>query len=76
MKKLAFLVIVAALAYSFVQEQGVSIPGLSSWNNSTETAHSKLHTAKDKVIFKFKEKALLREFYLMTSRDHDTRNSY
>jgi hypothetical protein len=44
MKKLAFLVIVAALAYSLVQEQGISIPGLSSWNNSTgstlQTAYS------------------------------------
>ena len=44
MKKLLVLVVVAALAYGFVQKQGISLPGLSSW---TQGADSTLQDAYD-----------------------------
>ena len=38
MKKLIFLVVAVALAlaYGYVQEQGISIPSLSSWSHSSD----------------------------------------
>ena len=37
MKKLLFLAVVAVLAYGFFQEQGISVPGFSSWTQSTDS---------------------------------------
>jgi hypothetical protein len=37
MKKFIFLVVVAVLAYGFIQKQGISIPGFSLWTQSTDS---------------------------------------
>lgn len=37
MKKLVILIIIAILGYAHTREQGISIPGLSTWNNSSDT---------------------------------------
>jgi hypothetical protein len=36
MKKVLFLVVVAALAYGYIQEHPVSLPGLSSWTQGDD----------------------------------------
>ena len=37
MKKYLFLVIAAVLAYGYVQDRGVSLPGISSWTQSGDS---------------------------------------
>ena len=38
MKKLVFLIVIAALAYGFFQDRGIYLPGLSSWSRGTESS--------------------------------------
>ncbi len=38
MKKLVILIVAAVLGYGYIQEKGVSIPGLSSRNSSSDSA--------------------------------------
>jgi len=49
MKKLVFLIVIAALAYGSFQDRGIYLPGLSSWSRSAE-AHFRTHTTTGKVI--------------------------
>jgi hypothetical protein len=38
MKKIVFLIVIAALAYGFVQDRGIYLPGISSWTRGTESS--------------------------------------
>jgi len=38
MKKLVYVIVLAALAYGFVQDRGIRLPGISSWTRSTESS--------------------------------------
>ncbi|MEN8166167.1 MAG: DUF3465 domain-containing protein [Pseudomonadota bacterium] len=38
MKKIILLIVVVALAYGYVQENGISIPSLSAWSHSADSS--------------------------------------